>query len=289
MGLKPGSKAGSRRGGRHSAAGAHGLEDSPRSARGRRSGLPDAGAARGRPTGLPGAGEAPGRGRRPRRSRRAGLGEVEAPGAGEVEKVLALLALAGGAQEQPAEEPEGEDGLLDHHDRPGEVLVGQRGDVEGDVSLQVEGVEDGPRPQEDVAEDGGGQADRDDVDQPAEVAEPARRGQGAEQAHPHVDPEAEEHGVLEEVDPVVAQGRLVEERQVPHVQVHGPQRERRWRDGTGPAAGRTPARCRSEPSGSGLSAARSAPARSAGRLCRRSAGARSCARRGVPGCRSRGR
>ena len=55
----------------------------------------------------------------------------------------------------------------------------------------------------------------------------ARHRQRAEQAHPHVDAEAEEHRVLERVHARVAQRRLVEDGQVPHVQVDRPQREAR--------------------------------------------------------------
>ena len=143
----------------------------------------------------------------------------------EVEQLLALLGLARGAQEQPAEQPEREQRLLHHHDRAGDVLVGQRRDALGGVAVRVEGVEDRARPQEQVAENGAGEAHGDHVQQPPEVCEPARHGQRAEQAHPHVDAEAQEHRVLERVHALVAQRRFVQRRDVPHVQVDGPQRE----------------------------------------------------------------
>ncbi len=69
------------------------------------------------------------------------------------------------------------------------------------VAVQVERVEDGARPQEDVAEHRAREAHGDDVDELAEVPEPGRHRQRPEQAHPHVDPEAEEHRVLQRVHP----------------------------------------------------------------------------------------
>src|SRR3954471_6645348 len=59
---------------------------------------------------------------------RAAVGELDAAGGGEVEQLLALLALARAAQEQPAEQADGQDRALDHHDRAGRVLVLQRRD-----------------------------------------------------------------------------------------------------------------------------------------------------------------
>src|ERR1700727_3194957 len=105
-------------------------------------------------------------------TRGAFLGQLEPLRAGVVEQILALLTLARGAQEQPTEQPECEEGLLDHHDCAGDVLVGERRDVMHGVAVGVEGVEDGPGPEEDVAEDGAGKAHGDDVEQTAEVAEP---------------------------------------------------------------------------------------------------------------------
>src|SRR3954469_20926574 len=60
------------------------------------------------------------------RARGPALGELDAAGAGEVQELLALVGLARGAQEQPAQEDDREDRALDHHDRAGGALVGQR-------------------------------------------------------------------------------------------------------------------------------------------------------------------
>ena len=93
------------------------------------------------------------------------------------------------AQEQPAEQADGEDALLDHHHRAGQRLVAQPR-----VGVLVEGV---VRPQEDVAEHGAGQPRGDDVAEPRQVAEPRRLGQRPEQRHPQVHGEEQEARVLE--------------------------------------------------------------------------------------------
>src|SRR4051794_32587652 len=64
----------------------------------------------------------------------APVGELDAAGGREVEQLLALLARARSAQEQPAEAPDGEDRALDHHDRPRRGLVLLGGDAEARVA-----------------------------------------------------------------------------------------------------------------------------------------------------------
>src|SRR3954470_4401452 len=59
------------------------------------------------------------------RARRTTLVERHAAPAGEVEQLLALLALARGAHEEPAEQAQGHDRALDHHDRAAGDLVGE--------------------------------------------------------------------------------------------------------------------------------------------------------------------
>ena len=66
----------------------------------------------------------------------------------------------------------------------------------------------------------------DDVAEPSAVAEPLRLRERAEQAHPHRDAEAEERRVLERVDGVVAQRRLIQRGQMPDVEVDRPARDR---------------------------------------------------------------
>jgi hypothetical protein len=160
------------------------------------------------------------------RARRALLGELHAAGGRELEQLLALLALASGAHEQPAEEHERHDRSLDHHDRSGDALVGRRRDVPGALAGGVPRIERRARPQQHVGQHGLDEAHEQHVGQPGEVAEPGRLGQRAEQRHPHGHATADEHDVLESVDPVVLHGALVQRGQVPDVEVDGPQRQR---------------------------------------------------------------
>src|SRR4051794_7402392 len=89
------------------------------------------------------------------------LVERDASRGGEVEQLLALLALARAAQEEPAEEADGEDRALDHHDPAGDDLVGLRRDVvrplTGPVDVEVRAV----GPDEDVREHRRREAHRD--------------------------------------------------------------------------------------------------------------------------------
>src|SRR4051812_14812843 len=56
----------------------------------------------------------------------APLAQRDAATTREVEQLLALPPLAGGGDEQPAEQAQGHDRPLDHHDRPAGDLVGDR-------------------------------------------------------------------------------------------------------------------------------------------------------------------
>ena len=58
----------------------------------------------------------------------------------------------------------GDDAAFDHHDRPGSALVLERRQVPARLAGAVVGVEDGARPEEDVAEQRAGEAHGDDVE-----------------------------------------------------------------------------------------------------------------------------
>src|SRR3954453_11504487 len=80
------------------------------------------------------------------RSCRAALVELDAALGREVEQLLALLALAREAQEEPREQADGQKRALDHHDRAGDVLVLDGGDVPPALPGGVARVEDRARP-----------------------------------------------------------------------------------------------------------------------------------------------
>src|SRR5687767_2543779 len=93
----------------------------------------------------------------------APLLEHDAAALGEVEQALALLPLAGTAEEEVGEGAERDERALDHHDRAGGALVGERRDSPVGLALLVDGVEHGPRPHQDVAEDDSREADAERV------------------------------------------------------------------------------------------------------------------------------
>src|SRR4051794_17895937 len=74
-------------------------------------------------------------------ARGALLGELDAVLGRELEQRLALLALARGAREQPAEQQDGDDRALDEHDRPRRALVVGGGDVPVTLARRVARVE----------------------------------------------------------------------------------------------------------------------------------------------------
>ena len=75
-----------------------------------------------------------------------------------------------------------------------------------------------PRTRLDEADDG-------DVAELGAGAEPLRSGQRLQHRQPHHEPGGEERDVLERVHRAVPNGRLVEERQVPEVEIDRPERE----------------------------------------------------------------
>src|SRR3954447_10628576 len=123
------------------------------------------------------------------RARGALLGELDPARGGELDELLALLALARGAQEQPAEQQDRDDRALDHHDRARRALVVGGGDAPVALTRGVARIEDAAGPQQRVGEDALDQPDGDDVADLPAVAEPGGLRQGTEQRHPHRDPE----------------------------------------------------------------------------------------------------
>ena len=159
---------------------------------------------------------------------------------GQLDQLLALGVLLGPEQEEPGENPQRDQASLHGHDHPGGPLVGQGRDLELGLARRVVGIEDGVGPHEDVAQRGAGEADAHHVGDLGPDPEPGGDGQRPHQRHPHQDPEADEARVLERVDRLVRQRLLVERRDVPDVEAGGPQRQRDQRDGSAPAAGRSP-------------------------------------------------
>ncbi len=139
---------------------------------------------------------------------------------------LALLALARGAQEQPAEQQDRDDRPLDHHDRAGGALVVGGRDAPLRLAGGVAGIQDAAGPQERVGQHALDQPHGDDVADLRAVAEPRRLGQRAQQRHPHRHPERDEQDVLQRVHGGVLHRALVERGQVPEVEVRRPGRER---------------------------------------------------------------
>ncbi len=92
--------------------------------------------------------------------------------------------------------------------------------------MTVDGVERGVRPDEDVAEHRLDEADGRDVPEFPPRPEPLRRRQRLDDGLPHQAPAREEHEVLERMDRVVVQRGVVQVRDVPDIEVHGPDRER---------------------------------------------------------------
>src|SRR3954471_20480755 len=93
----------------------------------------------------------------------AALVEGEAALLGQLEQALALRAFARYLEEDPGEDAEGEEGALDHHDRAGGALVGDRRDAPEVLPFPVDRIEDRVRPHQHVAEDRAGEADGDHV------------------------------------------------------------------------------------------------------------------------------
>ena len=75
-----------------------------------------------------------------------GAGEVNALILGEIEQFLALDVVRRPAQEVPGEQGKGASAALDHQDRAGRALVGDRLHPVGDGSSGVGGIEVGARP-----------------------------------------------------------------------------------------------------------------------------------------------
>ena len=105
--------------------------------------------------------------------------------------------------------------------------------------LLVPGVEGRARPDEDVAEHGLDQPHEHDVAELPAGAEPGRLRQRLDDRRPHQRAAGEEEDVLQRVHRRVVQRRLVEERDVPDVEVDRPDRQRDVRVARGCAACRT--------------------------------------------------
>src|SRR5581483_11139055 len=160
-----------------------------------------------------------------RRPRRAVLAELDAAIGGQVEQLLALLVLDREAVEQPSQQDGRQHHLLDHHQAAGQVLIRERTDGVAGVSELVRPVEDGRGPDQDVAEQCAGEADRNDVAERAPALEPFGLGERPDQGQPEQRTEPEEGCVLEGVDQVKADRCDVENRQVPGIEVGCPQDE----------------------------------------------------------------
>ena len=189
-----------------------------------------------------------------------------------------MLALRGEPQEQPRERDDRDERALDHHHAAREALVVERGHPERPRRVLVERVEDGVRPDEDVAEHGRDDADDGDVAELRARAEPLRHRHRLEHGQSTSGSRrVKKHDVLERVHGVVPQRRLVEERQVPHVEVERPERRARRTDGRCAAAGARSEAADAAPARSARRAARAARGRRAG--CAASCGSRTSARR----------
>src|SRR5262249_31873164 len=129
-----------------------------------------------------------------------------------LEQFLTQLALGREPQEQPRERGKRDERALDHHHGPGEGLVVQGGDAPAWVRMYVEGVEDAARPEEDVPENRLEQPDDGDVAELGPGPEPFRAGQRLDDRRPHQAAEDGEAEVLEGMNRVVVQCRLVHER-----------------------------------------------------------------------------
>src|SRR5205085_8595230 len=89
----------------------------------------------------------------------------------------------------------------------------------------VDRVEDRLGPDQHVGEHRADEADEDQVAECAPPGKPSRLRQGPDEAQPQQRAEPEHAGVLERVNEVVADGELVEERQVPGIEVGRPQNQ----------------------------------------------------------------
>ena len=107
----------------------------------------------------------------------------------------------------------------------------RRGDPPDRVRVDVPGIEDRRRPDEDVGEDRRDEAHGDDVAELPARAEPLRRGQRLDDRRPHQAAAGEEEEVLERVHGAVVERGLVEDGEVPDVEVDRPERQRDERVG----------------------------------------------------------
>ena len=102
------------------------------------------------------------------------------------------------------------------------------------VAMQIVGIEHSPRPKKDVPKRSPRKAHSNDIEQLAKVPKPSRHGQRPKQAHPHVDPKPKEHRMLKRMHPRVFKRPLVEDRQVPSIEVDRPKRKGDQRAGKHP-------------------------------------------------------
>ncbi len=142
-----------------------------------------------------------------------------------LDELLPHLSLLRHAQEEPGERDDRDERALEHHQRPGEALVGVRREPEVVVSGVVDVVERRAAPDEDVADHGRDEADADDVRELRPGAEPLRGGERLEDREPEHDPGAEERDVLEGVQRARLDRSLVKGREVPEDEVRRPDRE----------------------------------------------------------------
>src|ERR687895_297073 len=97
------------------------------------------------------------------------LVQADAAGLGELEQPLALLSVPCGLDEDPAEEADGEDALLEHHRGSGCALIPQRLYPPVRLARAVRGVEDDLGPEEHVGQQRAAKAHADDVEQLGEI------------------------------------------------------------------------------------------------------------------------
>src|SRR3954454_19715103 len=97
-----------------------------------------------------------------------------------LQQLLAQLALARHAQEEPGEGDERDDRSLDHHHGAGHALIRERRHSPEPVLVRVDDVEDAARPEEDIAEDRLDDAHDRDVAELRARAEPLRSRQRLE-------------------------------------------------------------------------------------------------------------
>lgn len=125
------------------------------------------------------------------------------------------LGVAEHADEDHGEGDPHHEGLLECHQAAGELLVGVGREAPEAGLVGVEGVEGVRREDEDQAEDSDGELGRRHVDGRAHPAEPVAAADRREQMPP-VEAAGDGVGeVLEDVDEGVAQGRVVERREMP--------------------------------------------------------------------------